>query len=75
MQGGIMADDNILESLGACGLNCEKCFAHVNGNIRKYSLKLKEKLGNFDSYAKKVLRHNMLKQKINQGIDQSRNHK
>ena len=48
-----MTDDNILKALGPCGLNCEKCFAHVDGDIRKYSLKLKEKLGNFDAYAKR----------------------
>jgi len=48
-----MIYENILNTLGPCGLNCEKCFAHVNGDIRKYSLKLKEKLGDFDAYAKR----------------------
>ena len=48
-----MTYDQILNALGPCGLNCEKCFAHVDGDIRKYSLKLKEKLGNFDVYAKR----------------------
>lgn len=42
-----------MDTLGPCGLNCEKCFAHVNGEIREYSLKLKEKLGNFEPYAKR----------------------
>lgn len=46
-----MTYERILKSLGPCGLNCEKCFAHVDGDIRKYSLKLKQKLGNFDAYA------------------------
>ncbi|MDR3541702.1 MAG: DUF3795 domain-containing protein [Desulfosporosinus sp.] len=45
--------EDILKALGPCGLNCEKCFAHENGEIRKYSLKLIEKLGNFDFYAKR----------------------
>jgi hypothetical protein len=48
-----MTYENVLNALGPCGLNCEKCFAHVDGEIRKYSLKLKEKLGNFESYAKR----------------------
>ena len=43
----------ILQALGPCGLSCEKCFAHENGDIRKYSLKLREKLGHFDIYAKR----------------------
>ena len=48
-----MTSDQVLEALAPCGLSCEKCFAHVDGDIRKYSLKLKEKLGNFDIYAKR----------------------
>jgi hypothetical protein len=48
-----MTSNHILHALGPCGLNCEKCFAHVDGDIRKYSLKFKEKLGNFDVYAKR----------------------
>ncbi len=48
-----MTYDHILNALGPCGLSCEKCFAHVDGDIRKLSLKLKEKLGNFDVYAKR----------------------
>lgn len=48
-----MTSPQILETLAPCGLNCQKCFAHVDGDIRKYSLKLKEKLGNFDIYAQR----------------------
>lgn len=48
-----MAYNKILDALSPCGLSCEKCFAHIDGDIRKYSLKLKEKLGNFDMYAKR----------------------
>ena len=44
---------DILKALGPCGLNCEKCFAHEDGDIRKYSLKLIEKLGDFALYAKR----------------------
>jgi hypothetical protein len=45
--------ETIKEALAPCGLSCEKCFAHQNGDIRLYSLKLKESLGNFDGYAKR----------------------
>lgn len=48
-----MTYGKILNALAPCGLSCEKCFAHEGGNIRKYSLKLKEKLGNFEIYAKR----------------------
>ena len=45
--------EQIKASLAPCGLSCEKCFAHVDGDIREYSLKLKEKLGNFENCAKR----------------------
>ncbi|MGZ3648094.1 MAG: DUF3795 domain-containing protein [Syntrophales bacterium] len=48
-----MTYEQIKASLGPCGLSCEKCFAHVDGDIRRYSQKLKEKLGNFEPYAKR----------------------
>ncbi len=48
-----MTATQILEEIAPCGLNCIKCFAHVDGDIRKYSRKLKEKLGNFDIYAQR----------------------
>ena len=48
-----MTYDKILEALAPCGLSCEKCFAHVDGDIRKHSLQLREKLGNFDIYARR----------------------
>ena len=48
-----MVAQQTLEALAPCGLSCEKCFAHVNGGIRRYGIKLKEKLGNFDIYAKR----------------------
>lgn len=48
-----MTDQRILESIAPCGLCCETCFAHVDGEIRQYAIKLKEKLGNFHLNAKR----------------------
>lgn len=48
-----MTDEKIKESIAPCGLCCETCFAHVQGDIRRYSLKLQEKLGNFHINAKR----------------------
>ena len=48
-----MTNEKILNALAPCGLSCEKCFAHASGDIRKHSLNLQEKLGNFDIYAKR----------------------
>jgi len=48
-----MTDNTIKETIAPCGLCCETCFAHVNGDIRKLSIQLKEKLGNFHINAKR----------------------
>ena len=48
-----MTDPVIKDAIAPCGLCCETCFAHVDGEIRQYSLKLKEKLGNFHINAKR----------------------
>lgn len=48
-----MPYEQIKATVAPCGLSCKTCFAHVDGDIRRYSLKLKEKLGNFDAYAKR----------------------
>ncbi len=48
-----MNKKDIKKALGPCGLSCEKCFSHVDGDIRKYAMKLQDKLGNFDIYAKR----------------------
>lgn len=48
-----MNKENIKKELGPCGLSCKKCFAHVDGDIRKYASKLRDKLGNFEIYAKR----------------------
>ena len=47
-----MTPEQLKETLAPCGLCCETCFAHVDGDIRKYSMKLKETLGNFHFNAK-----------------------
>jgi hypothetical protein len=46
-------NEEIMAAIAPCGLSCETCFAHVDGDIRKYAMKLKEKLGNFEGYAKR----------------------
>ena len=48
-----MTTEHIKSSIAPCGLSCENCFAHVDGDIRRYSQKLREKLGNFQTYAKR----------------------
>ena len=48
-----MASEQIKSSIAPCGLSCEKCFAHLNGDIRRYSKKLKEELGNFAHHAER----------------------
>lgn len=48
-----MSSEQIKAAIAPCGLNCEKCFAHADGDIRQHSLELKEKLGNFIGYAKR----------------------
>jgi len=45
--------EEIKASLAPCGLSCSTCFAHANGDIRRLSLELKEKLGNYAPYAKR----------------------
>lgn len=48
-----MNHPNILNTLGPCGINCQKCFAFNNGSIKKNSEALKNDLGNFEVYAKR----------------------
>lgn len=45
--------EQIKAALAPCGLSCEKCFAYSSGDIRRLSLELKERLGNFQAYAKR----------------------
>lgn len=51
-----MTKDFIKETIAPCGLCCETCFAHADGDIRKLSILLKEKLGNFHIHAKRFER-------------------
>lgn len=39
---------DILDILAPCGLNCLKCFAYSEGEIKMFSKKLQELLGSFD---------------------------
>ncbi|MBN1780837.1 DUF3795 domain-containing protein [bacterium] len=48
-----MNRQNILKELAPCGLNCRKCMAKEDGDIKKYSLALKRLLGDFDRYAER----------------------
>ncbi len=47
------AEQKVLDTIAPCGLCCETCFAHVNGDIRSLSMQLVEKLGNFHINAKR----------------------
>ncbi len=47
--------DTIKNRLAPCGLHCGRCFAFSEGDIRYYSKRLKESLGNFDIYAQRFV--------------------
>ncbi len=47
---------DIVQTLAPCGLNCRKCFAFSDGEIRLLSQRLKELLGNFDNYTERISR-------------------
>ena len=48
-----MDSEKILEALAPCGLDCQRCLSHTDGEIKAESIKLKNLLGNFDKYAEK----------------------
>lgn len=48
-----MKYEELLEKLAPCGLNCYKCYANSNGEIRKNSINLVNLLGSFDVYAER----------------------
>lgn len=50
-----MTTDTIKQAIAPCGLCCKTCFAHVNGDIKKLSIQLKEKLGNFHINAERFV--------------------
>jgi hypothetical protein len=43
--------EEILHKLAPCGLDCSKCMAFREGEIKKHATELKRLLGAFDSYA------------------------
>jgi len=43
----------IIRCLAPCGLNCVKCIAFDEGDIKKHSNELKRLLGSFDNYAER----------------------
>ncbi len=47
---------DILKTLAPCGLNCGKCQAYSEGEIKKHAVELKRLLGSFDSYAERFSR-------------------
>jgi hypothetical protein len=47
--------DFIKSRLGPCGLHCGKCIAFVDGDIKNYSNKLKDSLGDFEIYANRFV--------------------
>lgn len=48
-----MEYNQILNILAPCGLNCHKCFAFSDGEIKHLSLRLQRLLGLFDRYAER----------------------
>jgi hypothetical protein len=44
---------DILHELGPCGLNCRKCMAFGDGDIRRTSEQIQRLLGSFDRYAER----------------------
>ena len=48
-----MKYEDILQELAPCGLNCRKCMAYAEGDIKKTSEELQRLLGSFDRYAER----------------------
>ena len=48
-----MKYDEIREILAPCGLDCKRCVAYSDGDIKNTSIQLRGFLGNFDSYAER----------------------
>ena len=48
-----MTYDEILRILAPCGLNCAKCMAFTEGDIKRHAKELKRLLGSFDGYAER----------------------
>jgi hypothetical protein len=50
-----MEYEQIKTRLAPCGLHCGKCFAFIDGDIKKLSIGLNESLGKFDVYAQRFV--------------------
>jgi hypothetical protein len=48
-----MTNDEIKKNLAPCGLNCVKCMAHAEGDIKRCADELTRLLGSFDTYAER----------------------
>jgi len=57
-----MNKNQIINLIAPCGLNCGKCFAFVDGEIKHNSGLLKESLGEFEIYAKRFV--NLLEEPV-----------
>ena len=44
---------DVLQELAPCGLNCRKCLAYREGDIKRTSAELQRRLGSFDGYAER----------------------
>ncbi len=51
-----MKYEEIVKILAPCGLNCGKCQAYTEGDIKKHATELKRLLGSFDKYAERFSR-------------------
>lgn len=51
-----MTYDEIRKVLAPCGLNCMKCQAFSEGDIKRHASELKRLLGSFDTYAERFSR-------------------
>jgi len=47
--------EQIKNRLAPCGLHCGKCFAFTDGDIKNHSSKLRDSLGDFDTYASRFV--------------------
>jgi hypothetical protein len=47
--------DEIKKRIAPCGLHCGKCFAFIDGDIKRSSVELQNAMGNFDDYAKRFV--------------------
>jgi hypothetical protein len=48
-----MTYGEIKKNLAPCGLNCAKCMAYAEGDIKRHAAELRRLLGGFDTYAER----------------------